>query len=640
MSDGMITPERLRLILAGMDNARVGVIGDFCLDVYWMLDMQSSERSFETGKMTRPVRRQRYSLGGAGNVVANLSAIGVGHVHAFGVVGHDPFGVRLLDLLHARHVDVSGMLTLSDDDAWQTLCYCKPYVGEDEESRIDMGNFNRLPAAAVGQLLANLESALPHLDVLVVNEQVAAGIHTPYLQDQLRSLMQRHPQSTFIFDGRHLPHGYPDAWLKVNATEAVALCGVGQAQGDLVLKADAEQAARMLYARRGKPVVVTRGARGCVLCAAAGILSAPGLQVLGPVDPVGGGDTFLSGLAAAAAAGASPAEAMEVGNFAARVTVTKLRQTGTASPAEILDVGLDPQYIHRPEVADDPRQAQFVAGTHIEVLDAPPADLSLRYAVFDHDGTVSTLRQGWEEVMEPLMIRAAMGTHFSTADEALYQRVAERVRQFIDQTTGIQTLVQMQGLVEIVRELGMVPAEQILDMHGYKAVYTQALAERIEQRLARLRCGELAAADFTLKGAVPFVETLQRAGIVCCLASGTDQDDVRAEAKALGYAHLFGGGIYGAVGDVTKDAKRDVLERIMADIGDIRGRLVTFGDGPVEMRETRRRGGLPFGVASDEVRRFDLNPAKRGRLIRAGAALIIPDFSQAQAVLKVLRLRA
>jgi sugar/nucleoside kinase (ribokinase family)/beta-phosphoglucomutase-like phosphatase (HAD superfamily) len=638
MNEGMITPERLRRILAGMAKARVGVIGDFCLDVYWMLDLQSSERSVETGKMTRPVRRQRYSLGGAGNVVANLSAVGVGQVQAFGVVGSDPFGVRLIELLRARQVQVSGLLTVTDDEAWQTLCYCKPFIGEDEEPRLDMGNFNRLTEPAVDQLLANLEQALPGLDVIIVNEQVAAGIHTPYLQDRLRGLMRRHPRSTFIFDGRHLPHGYPDAWLKVNAAEAVALCGGRQAVGELVLKEDAEQAAMALYGRRGKPVLVTRGARGCVLCDAQGIRSVPGLQVLGPVDPVGGGDSFLSGLAAAAAAGASPAEAMELGNFAARVTVTKLRQTGTASPAEILEVGLDPQYIHRPEVADDPRQAHMIAGTHIEVLDDLPTDLSLRYAVFDHDGTVSTLRQGWEEVMEPMMIRAVMGESFRTADEALYRRVAERIRPFIDQTTGVQTLVQMQGLVEIVRELGMVPPERILDLHGYKAIYTQALAQRIENRLERLRRGELSAADFTVKNAVPFVEALNRVGIICCLASGTDQDDVRAEAVALGYAHRFGGGIYGAVGDVTKDAKREVLERIMADIGDIRGRLVTFGDGPVEMRETRRRGGLPFGVASDEVRRFDLNPAKRARLIRAGAALIIPDFSQAEAVLRLLRL--
>jgi hypothetical protein len=60
------------------------------------------------------------------------------------------------------------------------------------------------------------------------------------------------------------------------------------------------------------------------------------------------------------------------------------------------------------------------------------------------------------------------------------------------------------------------------------------------------------------------------------------------------------------------------LERITDEIGVIAGRGVTFGDGPAEVRETQMRGGLSIEVASDAVRRFDLNPAKRSRLIRAG----------------------
>jgi phosphoglycolate phosphatase-like HAD superfamily hydrolase len=531
------------------------------------------------------------------------------------------------------------MVTVPDGEAWQTLAYCKPYQGEEEEPRIDMGNFNRFPEAAAGLLLGNLERALPQLDVVVVNEQVRAGIHTPFLQERLRALMGRHPEAVFIFDGRHLPNGYPGAWLKVNAVEAAGLCGVRKEPGEAVSRQDVEQAAQELFRQRGRPVLVTRGERGCLLCDEDGVRSVPGLQVLGPVDPVGAGDSLLSGLAAATAAGASPFEAAEIGNAAARVTVTKLRQTGTASPMEILEVAGEPQYIHHPEAADDPRQAQRLPGTLIEVLEPPPADLALRYAVFDHDGTVSTLRQGWEEVMEPMMVEAVMGERYRTADEALYRRTVDRVRQYIDQTTGIQTLVQMQGLVAMVREAGLVPTDRILDMHGYKAIYNEALMRRVGERLERLRAGELGIEDFTLKGAVRFVERLTRLGIVCFLASGTDQEDVRSEARALGYAELFAGGIYGAVGDVTRDAKREVLARIMADIGDSRGRLATFGDGPVEMRETRRQGGVAVGVASDEVRRFGLNPAKRARLIRAGAILVIPDFSQAEALLRVLGIR-
>ena len=66
------------------------------------------------------------------------------------------------------------------------------------------------------------------------------------------------------------------------------------------------------------------------------------------------------------------------------------------------------------------------------------------------------------------------------------------------------------------------------------------------------------------------------------------------------------------------------------------GVFVTFGDGPVEIQETRKAGGIAVGVASDELRRFGLNPAKRSRLIQAGADLIVPDFSQADRLVQLL----
>jgi hypothetical protein len=66
--------------------------------------------------------------------------------------------------------------------------------------------------------------------------------------------------------------------------------------------------------------------------------------------------------------------------------------------------------------------------------------------------------------------------------------------------------------------------------------------------------------------------------------------------------------------------------------------LITFGDGPVEMRETKRHGAVAIGVASDELRRFGMNLEKRRRLIRAGADALVPDFSQWQHLWRLLRL--
>jgi len=161
----------------------------------------------------------------------------------------------------------------------------------------------------------------------------------------------------------------------------------------------------------------------------------------------------------------------------------------------------------------------------------------------------------------------------------------------------------------------------------------------VRDRLAQLQRGELDISDFTVKKSAELLLRLHEAGVKLYLASGTDEKDVVAEAEALGYAGLFEGRIYGAVGDVTVEAKRMVLDRILQDIGAANvARMAAFGDGPVEMRETRKRGGLAIGIASDELRRYGLNPGKRSRLIRAGADIIVPDFSQCAALLSLLGL--
>ena len=64
--------------------------------------------------------------------------------------------------------------------------------------------------------------------------------------------------------------------------------------------------------------------------------------------------------------------------------------------------------------------------------------------------------------------------------------------------------------------------------------------------------------------------------------------------------------------------------------------LLVIGDGPVEIRECRKGNGVAIGIASDEVRRYGLNKEKRSRLIKAGANVIIPDFSQGDLLLKLL----
>ena len=238
--------------------------------------------------------------------------------------------------------------------------------------------------------------------------------------------------------------------------------------------------------------------------------------------------------------------------------------------------------------------------------------------------------------MEPVMLRAVMGVAYKTADETLYHKVLTRVRDFIDKTTGIQTILQMEALVEIVKEFDLVCERQILDKFGYKEVYNDELMEVVNKRIERFDSGQLDISDYIVKSSVKFLTELKAMGIKLYLASGTDYEDVVHEAKALGYADLFDGGIYGSVGDVSKYSKKMVIENIIKENGLKGHELAVFGDGPVEMRECRRFGGIAIGIASDEVQRFGLNKEKRSRLIQAGATVVVPDFSQYTSILELL----
>ena len=627
--------EQLQKVLHDISSAKIAVLGDFCLDAYWFIDESKSEISIETGQMTRPVKQQRYSLGGAGNVTNNLTAMGVKDVRAFGVIGPDPFGAEMVKVMKENGINPQNLII--QEENWSTHVYTKPYIADEEQNRIDFGNFNELSDATADRLIGLLKNEIPAVDVVIINQQVLSGIHTEYFREQLKMVVQNFPGKIFVVDSRDYSEVYEGTYRNINDREAANLIGLKKEPDDVVLYSEVKEAAARLFEKFGKPLFITRGERGSVIVDENGVTDIYGLMIISKVDAVGAGDSYLAGAAATLAAGYNMQVAAQIGSYVAGVTVQKLFQTGTASPEEILQIGSDPDFIYSPELAEDIRHARFWNDSEIEIINEWPQKLQISHAIFDHDGTISTLREGWEQIMVPMMMKAILGEHFQDADEALYHKVHARVIDFVDKTTGIQTLVQMKGLVDLVREFGLVPEEQILDEFGYKQIYNDELLKMVRIREAKLSRGELAVEDFTLKNAVSLLEKLHKAGVTLYLASGTDDEDVKNEARILGYDHLFEGGIYGAVGDVDKEAKKMVLDRILNTIGETKtGQLVAFGDGPVEIRETRKRGGATIGIASNEVKRHSLNESKRSRLIKAGADVIVPDFSQLPKLLELL----
>lgn len=153
--------ELLEKIMDEIQSVKIAVVGDFCLDAYWFIDESKSEISIETGQLTRPVKQQRYTLGGAGNVASNISSMGVRDVRAFGVIGPDPFGYEMVKVMNSNGINPKNLLV--QDKEWSTHVYTKPYIGDTEQNRIDFGNFNRLSKQTADLLIANLEAEIPEV---------------------------------------------------------------------------------------------------------------------------------------------------------------------------------------------------------------------------------------------------------------------------------------------------------------------------------------------------------------------------------------------------------------------------------------------------------------------------------------------
>ncbi|MEI8112486.1 MAG: PfkB family carbohydrate kinase, partial [Bacteroidia bacterium] len=447
--------EQLQKILKDISNVKIAVVGDFCLDAYWFIDEAMSEISVETNQATRPVATQRYSLGGAGNVTNNLAAMGIGDIRAFGVIGTDPFGAEMVRVMKQTGIEPRNLLI--QEENWYTHAYAKPYIDDQELNRVDFGNYNRLSQETADRLIENLIQEIPEVDVIIINQQVPSGIHIDYFKKRLVEVIAQFPEKTFIVDSRNFNDYYTGAIRKMNDTEAARLCGLDKKPDDIVLYSEIVGSANELFKRYKKPLFITRGSKGSLTIDENGISEIPGLMILSKVDTVGAGDSYLAGAASSLAAGYSMNIAAQVGSFVAGVTVQKLFQCGTASPEEILAIGQDPDYIFASELAEDIRHANYWPNTEIEIVNKWEEKLQIKHAIFDHDGTISTLREGWELIMGPMMMKAILGDQYLKADEALYQKVQNRVNEFIDKTTGIQTLVQMQGLIALIREFGCVP---------------------------------------------------------------------------------------------------------------------------------------------------------------------------------------
>jgi rfaE bifunctional protein kinase chain/domain len=336
---------RLKRLIPRLRGKRIGVLGDLMLDRY--LWGTASRLSPEAAVPVVDFVEQSECLGGAGNVAANIAALGA-PVEAFGVIGNDEPGRALQKCLRAANIADRGVIA---DLKRVTTVKTRIIARHQQVVRVDHERREPLRAETQEKLLRLLFTALKKLGALVLSDY-DKGLVTDDFADRVLSAAHRLHVPVFVRPKTSRLYAYRGA--------RVIVCNTAEAgfyvTRSLTDEKSVEEAGRALLAHFGcSAVVITHGAKGMSVfeesspkrihipatsfevtyarVGQAGVeRGATGRQVF---DVTGAGDTVLSVLALAAAAGAPLADAAMLANTAAGVVVGKLG-TASVSPQELL----------------------------------------------------------------------------------------------------------------------------------------------------------------------------------------------------------------------------------------------------------------------------------------------------------------
>ncbi|MBX3414120.1 MAG: hypothetical protein KF708_15640 [Pirellulales bacterium] len=334
----MISTERLTQLLGKFAGLRIGLVGDLFLDRYLDIDPELAELSIETGLEAYQVTRIRNNPGALGTVMNNLTALGVGQLVPVTVLGDDGQAYDLFQALAAMPVDRSHIL---QDPTRMTPTYTKPMRRNShgewvELNRLDLRNRVPLAPHVEDQLMEHVTQVFEATDGLIVLDQVNEegwGVIGPRVREHLAMLADRQPEKLMFVDSRAFIHKFTRGTLKPNLNECLRALGRAASEDPQVGRAAAVE----LSQKTGLRMFCTLGERGMLVVRPhADPVEVPAVEVAGPIDIVGAGDSATSGIVASLLSGADEIEAATVGNLVASITIQQLGTTGTASPEQVV----------------------------------------------------------------------------------------------------------------------------------------------------------------------------------------------------------------------------------------------------------------------------------------------------------------
>ena len=256
-----------------------------------------------------------------------------------------------------------------------------------------------------------------------------------------------------------------------------------------------------------------------------------------------------------------------------------------------------------------------------EVVNAAVRRGRFRVAVFDFDGTVSLIREGWAGIMADLGLDILRTQNLPRDPEPATRTLLE---EEMLRLSGRPSVYQMRRLGEITEQRGGVApsADDLL------AEFLRRLFAITDRRKANLASGVDEPGAWAVPGTHAILDDLRRRGVDLYLVSGTDLKYVREEAGLLRLTEFFGDRVFAPADNDPSFTKRAVIEMILRDHGIGGADLLGFGDGFSETVEVKRACGVAVGVASQEAGVPEVNAMKRALLTELGADVIVADYTE------------
>lgn len=307
---------------------RILVVGDVMLDQFIWSD--SSRISPEAPVPVCLVRETTHVPGGAGNVVANSLSLNATVVLA-AACGNDWHAEQLIRRLHSDQLQLH---LLHQSDALSTICKARVIARNQQLCRLDYERSNQDYAAAHAAIMPGIIAEIPTADVVILSDYNKGFLSLDVCQAIIRHANES--QTPVIVD----PKGFSAkkyvgaTYLTPNMSELRAMTNTHHFQSEDHI----HQAVRHLIQTESiSYVLLTRSEDGMSLMSKTTKIDAP-TKALSVIDVTGAGDTVVSAMAGALAAGASQSDMVAFANVAAGVVVSKVG-TACASLDDIRDYG-------------------------------------------------------------------------------------------------------------------------------------------------------------------------------------------------------------------------------------------------------------------------------------------------------------